>query len=411
MSDEIYLLTLVTFMLISILIKNEDYTIRRTNLDVILFLIFLIYLISAFLNQTPLINILHSFKDYFFPFLFYYTILYSNRLNKKSVNKLLYYIFVIFCIQFIIQVFQILYTISFGSFNDDTARGGFSSANNLSYTYFFLLLHSAFMIYLYKDKIYIKRFFVFISGMLASFGLYAIVAFPLIFTIYNFKTFLRTQHLKKIFLLSLVFLLLFATFERLNPQRHNSSNPFWIFSPTYYVNYFIYSEFSIYGGSNRMLWFPVTLSRLETYAFHPFIGMGPGVYASFAGFRTMAPPTASIYNIFGQIENGFDPYVDSQLIPLIGELGYFGLALFLLLFILLMAKNYEIYKKGRTRLTKALGITASASSLYMIIGMYINHFIETQTIMIAFITLVSLAEVMYRNENKQKSSANRLGMQ
>ena len=399
-------MVLIVIVILIILNGQREFIVRKTGLDKMFFSLLILFVISGALNQVPIITLLYSFHDYFLPFIFYYLLLYCTKINEQTIKKILTLLYRIFFIQLILQLLQISVAIKDGTFNDDSAMGTFSGANNLSYTFFFLLFHATYYVYLYKDKMYTKRLVVFLTGMLASFGLFAILAYPFFFLTYNFKKIVKFSFLKRAIGLLIVLALIFSAFNKLNPQRQESSsfsNPLWMVDPSFYINYFLESEFSIYGGSNRMLWFPVTYDRLNSFAFDPLIGMGPGVYTSFAGFRTMSAPTESVYNIFNQIEYGYDPYVDSQLIPIWGEFGYIGLFLFLLLFVKLSISNYRYYKESEFPLTKTLSITASASSIYMLLGMYTNHVLETQTIMVTYILIVAMAEIMYKNEKNNNA--------
>ena len=401
--DDAYVLLALLYIIFSILNKERDFIYRRTALDLPLLVLLLFFIISAVLNSIPIINFVFSIRDYFLPFILYFSFLYCVRVNEKTVYKLLGILYLIFIIQLSVQVLQVTIAIFNGTFDDDTATGTFSGANTLSYAYFFPLFHASYMLFIARNNKYFKRFIVYLSGMVTSFGMFAILVYPFLFVLYNLKKLFSLNRLKYILAFVLVFFLFLVSIEKLNPQRNTSTqqNFLWIFNPNYIVNFFLVSEFDVYSGSGRMLWFPVTYDRLQKYAFHPLVGMGPGMYASYAGFRTMAPPTQSIYNVFNQIELGFDTNVDSQIIPIWGELGFFGLILFLYLFIHISVIYYRYFRKSRKTLTKSLCLTASASSIYVLLGSYTNHILETQTIMVTFVLFLALAEKMYYLERQQ----------
>ena len=128
--------------------------------------------------------------------------------------------------------------------------------------------------------------------------------------------------------------------------------------------------------------------------------MGPGMYASYVAFNELPPPAESIYNIFGQIEYGVDPGVDSQIIPIWGELGYIGIALFFILFIRLARRYYRIFKRSEDIYSKGLALTASLGSVFVLLGMYVNHIIETQPLMFLYFLFAGLAEAAWRRERE-----------
>jgi hypothetical protein len=173
----------------------------------------------------------------------------------------------------------------------------------------------------------------------------------------------------------------------------NRRSPFFLFNPNYLVEQFTIREYNVSSGSARNLWYPVTKDRLEKYSFSPLIGIGPGMYSSYAANQLNTSINQSIYNIFGQRTLGLDTVVDSQIIPLWGELGYIGISIFVLFFIYAGIHYYKLSKILVNIESKALSITASASCIYIIFGFYINHILEEPPTAFPVFLFMGLTEI------------------
>jgi len=398
--DDIFLFILFSLMLFDLSLKQENFFLLKTPLNIFLILIFLIMLYSFILNASPIFNLILTLKNYLLVFVLYYFIVYSIKIEIIDILKIVKFLFILSSIQFISQIFEFIFVYNTGTLNDDSLMGTFSGANNLGYALFmpiFLLL----TLYINKMQYYMRYLYILLISLFATFAEFAIISVPFFFILYRIRTILKIQNLKKIISMILTILIIFGIISIFNPQRTSGSNSiFRIFSPEFLVYKLTVSEFDVYSGSARMLWFPITLERLNDrkLAASPWIGMGPGMYASFAAFKTMPYTNKSIYNAFGQIEKGLDPNVDSQLIPIWGEFGYIGLFIFLLFYLYLAKYYYKISKKTNDIFIKSLNITASASSLYLILGMYVNHILETQTIMTIYVLIIALAQKSYQLE-------------
>ncbi|MFC1596068.1 hypothetical protein ACFL4D_02140 [Candidatus Margulisiibacteriota bacterium] len=393
---------------------NQNIRFVKTFLDKPLIALAIMFTASALLNITPLMNCIFAFKNYFLIFFLFYFIIYSKLIDQKGVERIIRFVFALFSIELIIQITQIIsrtvFNISFLSSSksglfDDIAIGTFSGSNDLSYCYFFVLFYVAYLFIVEKRREYLRYMIIFCVGLVVSFGLYSILMFPILFVLYNLKHFFHhTGDLKRYIIIAGVFIAIFGILVSMNLLSNkmvDQRDMFYLFKPSFITKKILVDEYNVWSGSARLLWYPVTQARLQEYAYHPLVGMGPGMYASYAAFRLMPHTNESIYNLFGQIEIGLDPYVDSQIIPIWGELGYIGLFLFLMLFIMSAVHFYRIFTRAESLQLKALAVTASAASVYMLLGTYVNHFIENQNIMINFILFIAFAEKVYLIERKK----------
>jgi len=406
--DDISYIILFSIIILSSFLNKNQFNFKKTPVNFMIISIVMWALISLIINQSPIINFLLFFKNYFLVFAFYYFILLSTKISNKVIIQTLEFLISLFVIQIAFQIIQLLINLKNGTLNDDSLAGSFSGANNLGYT-LFIPMFFMLTLYINKIKINLKKIVIFSISLIATFAEFAFVSLPFFFILYNFKKLFSFYNFKKILSVSSILVILFTTISMINPQRTSGTNSiFKVFSPEFLIYKITESEFDVYSGSARMLWFPITYNRLndKTYCVNSYVGMGPGMYASFAAFKLMPYTNKSIYDIFGQLEKGMDANVDSQLIPIWGELGHIGLLLFILSYLIFAMHHYRNYKRSNDLLVKSLNITVSASSLYLILGMYVNHVLETQTLMGTYVFFMAIAEKLYRMEKNEKKAIN-----
>lgn len=378
---------------------------RNKVIDMFVCLIVMIFILSKIANESPLINLLLAAKYCFFGFLIYYLVLSIPNIDaNKIVNT---YLAVIF-IQLPVIIGQIAWNAIYGEISADSVTGTFLWANLLSYGMFFPLFYVGYM-YLNGKKKEKWRFLSFAIIMISGFGFYAILMFPLLFYFFNIGNIrYNPRVIFRTILIMAVFLGLYSiTIDKVMPesaiQRHGK---YFLFSPRYLYEKLTVSEYNVYSGSARMLWFDVTSSKLDQYAFSPLIGMGPGMYASLAAYVLMPYTNVSIYNYFLQLQKGMDAAVDSQIIPLWGEVGYIGLSLFVLFFLYCTVRYYRLSKRLHRLQDKALAITVSAGSIYLLIGFYINHLLEVPQIVLPLFLFMGLSEHAFSRKKNNSFGTN-----
>ncbi|MCH8332185.1 MAG: hypothetical protein IH946_12580, partial [Bacteroidetes bacterium] len=376
---------------------QKSFIVRGTYLEWFLIPLVLLGITSAVLNNVPLVLSFLSMKNYFlFFFVFYFIVFFKRDINFG--DKYLRFIFILFVLEFVLQVIQIGYRMAIGTFGPDVAMGTFPGSNNMSYAYFFPLFYVLYLAAIKRQRQYWKYVAVFSAGMVIGQGRFGIVMFPALFFLFNIRNLFRSfMNVVRIAVVVASFIGLYAAYDLATVQKHsNLGQGASLFTLQYYIKFFGESETNVWSGAARLLWFPVTYDRLNDFAFHPMIGMGPGMYASYIAFTYMTPPTKSIYNIFEQLEKGVDPYVGSQIIPIWGELGYIGISGFFLLFIGSAFHFYRLHKGFTDIHDKALALTASASSVYILVGLYINHVVESQPLLFLYVLFLGLAERRYQ---------------
>lgn len=396
----------VTFSLSGILVvavlnKNKYFSIKSTPFDIWVSFILCLFFISAILNGVPFLNIIYASKFYFFNLIVFYFIVYFNLWTFKSVQVLFKIILTSFFFQLIFQFFQYYYDYRNKVANDDSAFGFFQDANTLSYALLGFVFYSFYMVFVEKNIKYFKFLIATLISMIVASGEFAILMFPYLCFLYFWRNFLNFRFLFSIVMLVSVFIVFVFVFYELNPQGYSIRQDYgglYLFSFEHLHNRFFHQEFNVSSGSARFIWFPVTLDALDVYAFGSLIGIGPGMYASFAAWNLKAVPTMSVYNFFNQIQLGVDPFIDPQIIVILGELGYFGVILYFLFFTFNYFAFKSFYSKSIFPVTRGLNITASALSVYFLVGLFVNKFIEIQNLFLVYVLFSSFSIVCYKLE-------------
>jgi hypothetical protein len=137
-------------------------------------------------------------------------------------------------------------------------------------------------------------------------------------------------------------------------------------------------------SSSRLAYYPVTWEVLATEAFSPWIGLGPGNYASGAGYLTNAPGLNLIRDVFGQWETDRETALNSQLLTSLGEFGILGLATFYLMLTLLLRRTLIVHaRESDLRLRVLLGAIAVGQGVF-IVGTLVEPVWEDQVLALPF---------------------------
>lgn len=396
--DDILIIVFLIVLIISKLNKG-NLTLKTTHFDLFIIFFSILFLISGYVNGVPILNFLLSFKTYYIYVILFYCLvnLKPDVSFLKRVKKLIVYCFVL---QLPIILGELLYSlVVYGVFADDTTQGTFMGANSLSYSAFMPLLYVTYKLLVQKDRKYLKYFLILLLVLLIPMGEYAIAMYFIVVLPIFLKDSLKSK--KKLFLsisLSFLFVLTFLIFIGIKGGFSQQKN-FDTLNPVYQYKNLTKRQSNVYSGAQRNLYYPLTFIHLHKHCSNPLIGFGPGMYASYAAFRLMPRPNDLVYNIFGQIEKGMDPEVDSQFIPIWGEFGYIGIilfVLFLLYSIFFFFKKYLIYKSRGYSELEVLAFISSVGSLYLLFGFYTNHFWEAQTI---FMSIILFWALFYQEES------------
>lgn len=400
--DDIFLVIAILHLLFS---RGLPTRLRLFDFFIVFFILLSIF--SMALNGSPISNLFIHFKYFLFPLAFYYLIISCNSLNIRRLKTL---ISIIILIQIPIIIYQIIRQFAVtGYMHPDTASGTFSSTNVLSYVFLPFIFYQCSVLLRDSSMRFSEliKTSVILSIFIIGYGLFAILVFPYLFLLYNFKPISRrilSKSINRSFMIifTITSLSLIIGFLANITYGSGLTKKFHSFFDLYTFDY-LYdrvtrSEFSVSEGSARNLWYGITLEKLNQNAYSPFIGMGPGVYASLTGFTLMPPQTLEIYNILNQDAFGVDKGVDSQIIPIWGELGHVGLLLFIIFLTYCIFRYHKLSKLIIDHNGKIIALTASASALYMLLGFYVNHFWEIQNLAITIFLFFGVADRIRLNE-------------
>jgi O-antigen ligase len=141
---------------------------------------------------------------------------------------------------------------------------------------------------------------------------------------------------------------------------------------------------------------------LNHKAHNPLTGFGIGNYASFVAFKYSTTGNNILMSYF--IYNPNKPiYIDSQIIPLLGEFGYLGLLLFIILFGLIIFRLRHILNIARSDLARTISSTTLAYSIFFCFGFFINRFLEQPNTSMLLFLFVGLSESIFITEKQGTS--------
>lgn len=385
--------------------KKHDFKIKKTHFNLFAFIFLVLFIISAVGNRVPYLNLIVSFKIYFV-YTFFFLFLANIRTGFKFGEKIINTLHFCFIMQLPIMMVQIAIAHMGGRFSDDVACGTFASANTLSYSVFFPLFYATYMFFVEGEKNYGWLFWCYLLILILPMGEYGIAAYFALVTLLILKETLKKKSLiKRIVIAGLVTIPLLMAFSVYKVSNsYHSKSFFSTINPIVWYNRITVGQQSVYSGAQRNLYYPLTYVNLNENSKHPLIGMGPGMYASYAAFQLMPEKNMLVYDIFGQIEKGMDPGVDSQFIPIWGEFGYVGLVLFVVFLLGSYVYFHREYKNVRTAKEKGLAITCAGGAIFLLVGFYANHVWEDQAILMTYILFcTSFYKLKEANSNRVES--------
>jgi hypothetical protein len=390
-ADDLLIICLFIYLLFR---KNPIISRRKSSYDMLFIILVSIGIISAFINQTPIVNFLLGMKNYFLYFLFFYCI-YWIKFSQEETESILKSALTLFFIELVVAAFQLYSAIQSNSLTLDSVFGTFNGANLFGYAIFALLYYALYQLYFNSRKEFTIITVILVALLVLSSARLAMLLFPVIFIMLNIRKAIKTLNLKKILVVFLIVLVLpFIVNNTFTLIDRNISN---YYSWSFIQNHFLETENRVESGSARNLWYPLTEKMLTDYSPSPLIGFGPGMYASFAAMRMMPPTNKLIYDYFHQTSFGLDTEVDSQIIPIWGELGYIGIIFYYILLIFMLIRMVNANKKAKNPFLQAISSTAIAYCIFFIIGSYIYHILESQTTAILLILFIALTESQQKN--------------
>ncbi|MCH8904288.1 MAG: hypothetical protein IIA45_10280 [Bacteroidetes bacterium] len=398
--DDLLVVILAILIVVSLLDKkSRSFSIRRTYLDPILITLMLMFIISTVLNGSSLFAAVLNFKNFYLYYVLYYFIIYANFDVNKN-NRVTKFIIWFFMFEFVVQCIQMATVVAGGQISPDAIRGTFGGAGAVSYMYFMPLFFLISSFILTRNYRLLPFIVIFVFGFIISFGMFAVITLPFLLIIYFIRKLLFSVRGVISFAASIIVLVGFYYIANILNPYISMRMAFEMYSPEKLRGYIL--EHNVQTGENKWIWFPLTYQVSKRFAYHPFVGMGPGMYGSHASFQFMSEPTDYIYNFFGQDELGNDPAVGSEYVVVWGELGYLGLGIFFIIFVAIGYHNFRIFKRSREPDVKALAVTASAAALFMIGLMYLHQSAEAPHIMCMFLLFTALSEREWRKEKRNR---------
>lgn len=394
--DEFLIIALFLILIFAKHSGSGSILLKRTKYDFIIISLILLAILSSLLNQIPFINFLLGMKSYFIYFLLFYSIYWLN-FSELHIKKILQFTLKLFYIEFIVCIVQLIQGISTHTLTLDSIYGTFNGSNFFGYAIFILLYFSLYN-YFNGEKNYLKYVVLLSILFILSSARFAILLFPVVFLILNLKTIVRKIRSRRI-ISAIILIILFIVIINNSILSSYTGQEFYKISSI--KTHFTETENTIYSGSSRNLWYSLTKENLEEYSYNPLIGFGVGMYASFTAYQFMPTTNLLIYNYYNQIEAGFDADIDSQIIPLWGELGYLGIFLFYILLLTMLIRIIFITRKAKNKtLLKLLGSTTTAYIIFFIVGFYMHHMLESQTTALLLFMFIAFTESNYYKYKK-----------
>ncbi len=385
-------------------IQSNNMNIIKNHFNLFVAAFLLLFFINGAINSVPVPIQLHSLKTYFIYILFFYCIIHLPY-DEQKLNKLIRIIVICFCVQLPLLIMQYGLGLLDGTMNDDTGTGTFPGSNSLSYSVFFPLLFATYSYLVQGRKEYNYFFWLLLSVLILPMGEFAIASyFSFMAAFFVFNLFKSKKMLLRISIIIIPLIagtFLFSFFKSSHSYSPNSI--FKTINPVDLYVKIVQRQNDIHSGAQRNLYFPLTYVHLQKYSISPWIGFGPGMYASYTAFRFKPESNNLVEDAFHQTKYGMDAGVDSQIIPILGEFGFSGIILFLLFLIYNIFFFYKEYKKANGSLCKALAFVALCSALFLLIGFYVNHIWEGQPI---FGTIMIFWGLFYLQKNHIKAISN-----
>ena len=137
-------------------------------------------------------------------------------------------------------------------------------------------------------------------------------------------------------------------------------------------------------AASRLAYYPITFQVLATEAASPWIGLGPGNYASGAGYLTNAPGLNLIRDVFGQWETGRETALNSQFLTSLGEFGILGVLAFYIMIGLLVRRTLTVYRSEQDQLMRVALVAIAIAQVVLIVGTLVEPVWEDQVLAFPF---------------------------
>lgn len=324
-------------------------------------LIFFMF-ISMIINFSPLLNFIYSIRHLTYIVVVFYLLKFVDNTKRISYLKLLQRLIII---NGIIGILQFIYTRIPGDGIVGLQKAG--SANYTGYLYilivFLLITYCHFKrITLEKKKIIYYSFFSFVMIILsdAKASLIFFIVASLLTVLIIYRKYINIKHI-------VGFLVFFIILMNFPYTKLGLLDPFE--QVTYEFTHASFSEVDAVARIQGIVYSYLLMLQQPYYTW--FVGVGPGLYTSDAGFFFQAPLAMEERRFFEAImvpwlkDSGMTPVTTNGIVTILVETGIIGIILNLLIF-------FNIYREINKNYQNLTLKFFSTSSLLMLIFSTIN---------------------------------------
>lgn len=393
--DECCLISIFIYMAWSLFNNKIHFTF--CYFDVFLISFMFIGIVSAVLNNNPVLNTILGLRCYIQYIILYYAISYldiSDKFCRLLINSML----ALVIIQVPITVYQYFTWTSSSLVNDhaDAAYGTFSygAANILG------MLMLVFVFYMLKMSFFYNSIVRYLFLTLVGFCMvlsHSKMSYILLFIVLIYdgvKNIYYRINYKKIIYASIgVFVLLKLAFWVSN----DIANLFSYENLMVLIN----NQLEDKEGGGRIMSLLLTFSILYKYAFSPFLGLGPGMYTSYAGISLKSHYLVDILNV--DLEHR-GARLDPDVIGVLGEYGYLGFLFFALMLFVLLFRKIDILNVNCSKYWAHYFQWVKLFTLIFFLGAFVNGLWQAQFFAVTYWVAAGILNKKYLESIQYESN-------
>ncbi|MCL5030749.1 MAG: hypothetical protein M1480_17190 [Bacteroidetes bacterium] len=388
--DEILLVVLLLKIIIIKISQHSKW--YRTPLDYSVLFLLIVWLSSWLLNRSPILNAVLGLRSFTQFILFFYLVVQLKISEQQKIN-IFKFIYIFILIQVPICIYQLASWNSKLPYGIEDAAFGLFSFGASNVLGFIFSCASVFTFGFFQSEYLSKSTFIllftlFCIGIVLTSANFALLLLPIGMGFVYFITLainLRQALIYSLSLMSLV-LIIFLFVSQLNPDVALIFN----------FDKRMQDQLSE-KGTGRFLFSLLTIEKLHNESITPLLGFGPGMYSSSAGFSLGTP---RLNEVLGFRKQDIGQELDMDATALIGELGYFGLFSYLVIFISVLVMAYKKLKEPIDKFWKSLTLGLFGVAPMIILGGFFYPVWQTPFVAVIFWTIVALLELHDSEKNK-----------
>jgi len=380
---------IILFIITIYIMKNAK--IKQAILNKPLFIFLIIFLLSAIINIVAIDIALMQLRSYILMIGVYYIIVWSKISNKEIINliKLVIILAIPIFLSAIVEyaLGQTILTITTrygieliqeGMFRSFTLIGNPIDYSNFAIIILTIILASIiekYKLFKINKNIFIFFFIVMFLTLFMSNSRGPIIAF--ILTLIIVSSLFNLISKKKLFLFSILFLIIMLLFGGTILERLTHFNIESMSTDQYRVLFFIKS--------------------IEIFLDNPLIGVGPGMYG---GWVSINYSPSYIYEMYGFTTDKISS-IDMFFPHLIGELGILGFISYMGFFLLPFHFFIKQYKKYHNREVKFISLSILLIIPMLLLIGWFSISLETQLVFSLYMLILGLSERYIKNIIKE----------